>query len=217
LSLGLSPDRAVPWPLRGAQHAREKEIVRVNQWRLRVEDVMTFLDFIWKDTGLIRQLVDQALIASEVARRALEPSDAELKGAMDGFRRENGLLTVAATLRWLEDRGMTQAALEQRLATVLRQRLLREQIAAGQVEEYLDRHRKAFDTIAVARLTLADEPSAQATFAALRAGQISFHDAAEQAFLAGGTVSSGCALARLRRSELLPEREEQRVHMTPCA
>src|SRR5262249_22508850 len=41
LSLGLCPDQAVPWPLRGAQHSREDEILRVNQWRLRVEDVMT--------------------------------------------------------------------------------------------------------------------------------------------------------------------------------
>lgn len=215
LSLGWCSERAVPWPLRGAYHSREEEILRVNQWRLTLLDVMTFLDFIWKDTALIRQLVDQALIATEVARRALQPAEADLERAMDGFRRERGLLTVTATLQWLEERGITQALLEEKLAEGLRQDLLREEIASGGVEDYFARHRKEFDTVTVARLWLPSEGEARETFGSIRDGELAFIEAAREAYLAGGP-RTGCTLfARIRRPDLPSAQAETLFRLRP--
>jgi putative peptide maturation system protein len=215
LSLGFCPERAVPWPLRGAYHSREEEIVRVDQWRLTLLDVMTFLDFIWKDTGLIRQLVDQALIATEAARRALEPTDAELQDAMDEFRQAHGLITVAATVRWLDERGLTQAALEQKVAERLRRSLLRERIAGPGVEDYFERRGDDFDTVSVARLTLPDEAGAREVFAAVRQGTITFLDAAQQAFLASDPRPGQSLFVRLRRADLAAPQAELLFGLQP--
>jgi hypothetical protein len=49
VSLSFCPDEELPWPLRGVGRWSDKDLVRVNNTLLRVEDAIAFLDFIWNE------------------------------------------------------------------------------------------------------------------------------------------------------------------------
>src|SRR5690349_24750521 len=44
VSISLAPDTAIPWLLHWARHARENEVVRVNQETLTIEHMIASLD-----------------------------------------------------------------------------------------------------------------------------------------------------------------------------
>src|SRR5262249_5684420 len=47
VTLSYSPERAVPWPLRGVHRWSEAHLVRVNGTVLKVDQAIALLDFIW--------------------------------------------------------------------------------------------------------------------------------------------------------------------------
>lgn len=146
VSLSFCPERAVPWPLRGAQHSRENEIVRVNGETLTVQNVMNYLDFIWDEARVVTGLVDACLIEKELALRELKAEDAELQQAMDDFRRRRGLYDTATTERWFAQNGTTQEKLERLLEYQIIAAKLRDQLTAAQVETYFAQHPDAPET-----------------------------------------------------------------------
>jgi putative peptide maturation system protein len=157
VSVGLSPDRALPWPLRGVHRWSEQNLVRVNHTALEVGQAIACLDFIWDEAPIIDRLVDLCLIQEALERDPITLSDAELQEAMDGFRRAKRLYTAAATYHWLESHGMTQQKLEEYVGDQAIVAKLRRRVAAGRVDTYFAAHHADFDTARIARIDFATE------------------------------------------------------------
>lgn len=204
VSLSISPDRALPWPLRGVHRWSEADLVRVNASVLKVEQAIACLDFIWDEAPIVDRLLHACLVQEELGRDPIDLSDAELQDAIDGFRRARRLYTAADTHRWLERRGMTQEKLEQYVTDEAIVAKLRARVAAGRVEGYFDAHRRDFDRAYIARVDFSDEEHARRVYDQIRAGTMRLCEAAQHRFLAvAGTAKQGPheTFAVLRRED----------------
>ncbi len=184
ISLSFCPDRALPWPLRSIHRWDDKDLVRVNNTILKVDQAIACLDFIWDEARIIDRLVNVCLIQEALADDPIELSDEELQLAMDGFRRAHRLYSATDTYRWLEQRGMTHAQLEGLVADEATVAKLRDRVTANQVEAYFAAHRANFDTASIARLYCSDQEHSQRTYTQICGGELDFYAAAERHFLA---------------------------------
>jgi putative peptide maturation system protein len=178
VSLGFAPDHALPWPLRGAHRWSERQLLRVNQQFLNVDQAIACLDFVWDDRRVIDRLVNVCLVQEALALEPIELSDEEVQQAMDGFRRAHGLYTAEATYAWMARRGMAHDQLERYVSDEALVAKLRERVTAGHVVSYLATHRAEFDTARIARIDFADEAEARGAAEQIRAGEIDFLAAA---------------------------------------
>lgn len=211
VSIGYAPDRGLPWALRGSFRWSEVDMLRVNTRRVSVEEVVAQLDFLWGEPSLARRIVDAALIweALEEDPAAFAPSDEELQEAMDSFRRRRGLFTAEATLRWLEQQGMTHRSFEVRVEGYARARKLRRSVVEGREEAYFADHAADFDVAVLGRIALGDEARARALAERLRAGELTLIEAAAEALRERGQGAFAWdgpppLLSRVRRHELAP-------------
>lgn len=224
VSIGYSPERGLPWALRGTFRWSEVDMLRVNQRRIGVADVVTQLDFLWAEPWLTGQLVDAVLITDAIEEDpgAFTASDEELQEAMDAFRRRRGLLTEEAMLSWLEQQGLTQRKLETRLEGFVKTRKLRQRVVAGREEAYFASHKSEFEVAVFARIVLGDLERARSLSKRLRGGEVDLLQAArealrEQAPAAHRWESPPPLLERARRSELPPEQAAVIFAATPGA
>jgi putative peptide maturation system protein len=224
VSIGYSPERGLPWALRGTFRWSEVDMLRVNQRRIGVADVVTQLDFLWAEPWLTRQLVDSVLIteALEEEPDAFTASDEELQEAMDAFRRRRGLLSEEAMMHWLEQQGLTQPKLETRLEGFVKIRKLRQRVVAGREEAYFASHKSEFDVALIARMVLGDLERARSLYERLRGGEVDLLVAAtealrEQAPVTHRSESPPPLLERARRSELPLEQAAVIFAATPGA
>jgi putative peptide maturation system protein len=186
VSISLTPDTAVPWLLHWARHARENEVVRVNQETLTIEHMMASLDLVWEQTSIAPQLVDMCLIKEAAKRYRLRPSAAYLQQALERFRQRHRLFSAASTHQWMAERGLTHQKLETLLAGQAVTAMLRDRIATPeQLQAYWEQHPGAFDTAHLACVRLRNHDKALQLCAAIRAGECGFYEAAAQHFVAG--------------------------------
>jgi putative peptide maturation system protein len=170
VSLGFSPDRSLPWPLRGVQRWKDQDLVRVNTHVLTVDHAIANLDLIWGESAITQRLIDVCLIKEALDRDPIVLSEIELKRAMDAFRRARRLYTGEATRAWMEQHGISHDKLERLVtddATVAR---LRERVAAGRVEGYFGEHIADFATVTVLRLDFTRHEHALEAFEQLQQG-----------------------------------------------
>jgi putative peptide maturation system protein len=208
VSLSFCPDRALPWPLRGAHRWSESELARVNNTILRVDQAIACLDFIWHEAPIINRLINVCLIQEEFDRNPVELSDEELQLGMDDFRRAHKLYTAEDTYLWMQQRGLTQEQFERLVTDNLALAKLRDRVAEGRVESYFELHRADFDTAQIARFEFADEESARQTHRQILAGELDFYEAAQRHFLAAAGQAEQVErslFATIRRSEASAE------------
>jgi putative peptide maturation system protein len=183
-SLSYCPDRALPWPLRGAHRWSDQDLLRVNHTRLPVSQAVACLDFMWDQAPVIDRLVNVCLIQEELEREPITLSDAELQLAMDGFRRARRLFTAQDTRRWMERRGVTHTELEALVSDEAMVAKLRQRIAEGRVEDYFETHRADFESAHIARIAFASADEAQRAAEQVRGGGLDFYALAERQFSA---------------------------------
>lgn len=183
MSLSVCPDGELPWVLRGLQRWRDSELLRVNNVTLSVEQAITQLDVLWNSPGLMQRLIDHCIVEGELQRRDLQVSTAEIQQALNGLRRQRGLLTAAALQAWMESAGVTRATLQE-LATKLALRAkLRESIAAPRMKVPADSQLRQLDEIKVAVLEVGSEADAVYAAEVVRAGQMRLPEVAQELFL----------------------------------
>jgi putative peptide maturation system protein len=206
VSVSYSPDRGVPWPLRGVHRWREGDLVRVNETFLTVERAVANLDFIWDQAPIVERLVNACLIDHELTRNPIELPDEEIQRAMDGFRRARRLYRAEDTHCWLEQRGLTPEALESLVTNEVLVAHLRERVTDGQVEGHFAEHERDFDTARIARFEMSAAPDAASTATSIRDGRLDFYAAAErQALVGDGTGPASALFEIVRRGEVSPE------------
>jgi putative peptide maturation system protein len=182
VSLSFCPERAVPWPLRGVHRWRERELLRVNEQVLEIDQAIGCLDFIWDDARIIERLVNVCLIQEALAEEPFNLTDEELQEAMDAFRRACRLYSAEETLRWMARRGMSHVQLENYVRDEAIVARLRERVTAARVEPYFAEHAAEFDAARIARITYADEDAARHALAQIWRGEHTFYEAAERRF-----------------------------------
>ncbi|MFI7132428.1 TIGR04500 family putative peptide maturation system protein [Nonomuraea sp. NPDC050153] len=211
VSLAFAPERALPWPLRGAHHAGEQVLVRVDGVDVTVEQAMNVLDGLWTGTAPATRLVNASLVEQELARHPVELSAAEMQDAMDAFRRARGLLTVKATRAWMAERGMSHERLEEVVAAEASVARLRTRLVGGAVEDAFTADPSAWDEVCVLSTRYPDQDAARA--AAERQARRPDASAHALALIAAECLDhrADVRVRRLRRRDLGPGATGMRV------
>jgi len=191
VSISLAPDTAVPWLLHWARHARENEVIRVNQETLTIEHMIASLDLGREQTPIASQLVDMCLIKEAVKRYRIRPSTEYLQQALDRFRRVHRLCSAARTQQWMTERGLSHQKFEKLLEGQAVTAMLRDRIATPEaIQAYWEQHPGVFDMVHLACVRLRNRDKATQLCAALRAGERDFYEAAAQHFITGTLLAS---------------------------
>jgi putative peptide maturation system protein len=215
ISLAFSPDRGLPWPLRGAQRWSEYELLRVNQMLLRVDEAIDFIDFIWNEEPLLQRLIDTCLVREALEKEPIEVSDEELQSAMDEFRAARGLGSREAMLAWMKDNGLDLSRLERHLEWETTKAKLRRKVVGNRIEEHFAGARSTFDVVEVAELVFEDPAQASRVAEALQRGKADFFALAAEAFVQ--RRAQGNLFIRATREELAPAAAEALFGAEPGA
>jgi len=202
LSVSYCPDEDIPWPVRGLQRVNESMVLRVNDDPVRISEVVTSLDYAWPKLHVGPHLVNMSLVGQEVRDGRMEVTGEELTAALDGFRRQRNLFTVADLTRWMAEHGTTEAQLESHLREDVAREKLRHRIAreAGGEEAWLAAHPGELDAVRVARLYVDEPRDALSLHEELQADPDRFLALAQERFLRTG--EGGELFSTLRRGEL---------------
>jgi putative peptide maturation system protein len=187
VSLSVCHDEGLPWPLRGLQPGRDSELLRVNGTVMSVENAIRQLDMLWHRKPLMQRLIDSCLIETELERRQIEVTPAEVQQTVDDMRRRRGLLTTTDTHAWLASSGMSMHGLTEIAVKLARAAKLRDLIVGQDVDRYLEQHRESFDAVNTRVLQTPDARIAQQVTEAVRGGSRPFLDAAQEAFFCDST------------------------------
>jgi len=149
VSLSLTPDDGVPLPLLGAQRWKEMEVVRVDGRSLWMYEAAPLLDAFWDESRIHRRILDFCILRRELENSpdAVPLSDADLKRAVDDFRRERGLEDEEATKRWLTENGLTLGGLEHWLEHLHDIRGVRQRAIGARAEAVFNEAPGRFDRI----------------------------------------------------------------------
>ncbi len=152
VSVGLCPPDADPWILLAARSWSERDVLQVDGAPLCIQDVIRYLDSMWRDRNVLKQLVDLGIVRNEIQRRRITVAPADVDSAVDALRRGLGLLGAEATRTWLAERGMQEVDLEAYGADHAAIRKLRSQVIdPREIEELLASHRHVASEIEVLR------------------------------------------------------------------
>jgi putative peptide maturation system protein len=213
VSLSFARNQDLPWPLRGVQRWRDRDLARVNDVVLTVDQAITQLDFVWDQAPIVRRLVDACLIQETLQREPIDVDEVDLQEAMDAFRRARRLFGAEDTHRWLADQGLSSDKLEQLLTDQATLRKLRERVAGGQVDTYFQQHREEFAEVALLRLDFADQQRASAAVETARGGT-AFETLARHAI--AEAFASGQPAPQLE-SVVLRRRDADKLELLPTA
>jgi putative peptide maturation system protein len=178
VSLAFAPDRAIPWPLRGAQRSDEAFLVHVNGRALKVAEAIAALETLWHDDRAVRQILDTALISQVLLTDPPAIEDQDLQSALDDFRRALGLHTAEATWSWMRARGLSQEQLEQRLERAAASRALRRRMTEQAAQAALDAPGPDYDIVRLGRVVFECRQEAAAVAEAIACGATDFLQAA---------------------------------------
>lgn len=184
ISMSYCEDRAKPWPLRGVQRWSDKNLLRVNDTVMQVDQAIACMDFIWEEARVMDRLVNACLIQEEIEKNPITIAKQELQAAMDTFREKRNLHKAEDTYRWMERRGISHRALEGLVRNEAILRKLRERLVGDGVEPYFAEHSADFDAVRVARLVVPDDATARTLWERIRSGEAAFFEEAKRQFLA---------------------------------
>ncbi|MBI4617615.1 MAG: peptidylprolyl isomerase [Planctomycetes bacterium] len=142
------------------------------------------------------------LVAEEEGVRV---PDEELQERMDLFRREAGLLRAEDTLRWFEETGVSQDALERdREADLIEAKLLA-RFDRAEVEKHFVANRKQYDAARLSVIEVETEAMGREIVLTLREGEGAFADLARAHSRDEATRALGGDLGWCRRASLPEE------------
>ncbi len=205
ISIGICPDKALPWPMRGVQRWTDKHLLRVNATLMKVDQGIACLDQYLEDTAVMVRLINACIIEEELNSNPVSISNDELQTALDAFRRKRKLYHADHTQQWLKDRGITHQQLERWVADEVAVAKLRERICGDRIEAYFEQHRAGFESVGLARIDFPKGGDAVAVSQDVIHGRRSFFEVACQSYLYGAetsTITNRELFVTLRRAEM---------------
>jgi putative peptide maturation system protein len=198
--LSYAPRDDQPFALLGAQRWKESELLVVNGHTLTVRDAAVILDFMWKDSGVCRDLVAACLLRRELQTGAGEEPDVET--FVEELRRRNRLYSAQSFQAWLAVRGLTLAQFMYEAREHAAMVALRRQKTSG-AAAYFEQRRQEFEAVELVRCPFATESEARQALARLVEGKTDFWG------LASERLTAAAALAPSRRARLMPSFQVQ--------
>jgi putative peptide maturation system protein len=207
ISLSYCHDHGIPWAMRGARRWTERDLLRVNDVVLRIDEALGCMEFDSNDSSKMQALVNMAILREALELESIPVSPDELQVAMDAFRSQRGLFRAADTHTWLRERGISHQQLEGIVVGQAMAAKFRTRVVVDDVEAYFHEHHGEFDTAAVALISYREEEAARKDFDRIAQGEIGFYTAAEQHVLCAAEqgLAGTMSIARIRRSSLPAE------------
>jgi len=179
----------------------ENIALEVNGQRVSLSEVLRLAKFSGK-LQFLQDAVDAALIRQAAAQQGVEVSGPELQQTADTFRVARELHDVEATERWLADHYLTFEGWESMLEDELLASKLRDQLAAGHVEQVFAHEKLSFDSAVVSRIVVTDEGVARELRAQVVDDESDFHLLARTYSRDEATRPAGGYVGLVWRSEL---------------
>ncbi|REK77597.1 foldase protein PrsA [Paenibacillus paeoniae] len=112
-------------------------------------------------TDLLQRKARQVIVHQYAGKSGITVTDDELQTGIDDFRRQNGLLQVAAAMEWLDQNGLTLEDLGDRVRDGLLESKVAENLATPKVEPYFYENRLLFDIAIISRIVLKEYGAAR--------------------------------------------------------
>jgi putative peptide maturation system protein len=209
ISMSFCNEKEKPWPLRGVQRWSDKNLLRVNDTVMQIDQAIACMDFIWEEPRIADRLVNACLIQEEIERNPVTISNQELQAAMDSFREKRNLHRAEDTYLWMERRGMSHRAFEGLVKSEVLLGKLRDRLVGNGVESYFAAHSADFDTVRIAQFFVSDDATARMLYERIRSGEVGFFDEAQRQFLTSKQLHpSGELFAKFQRREAPTEFRE---------
>ena len=154
--------------------------------------------------GLLRQVVEEKLIADAAQRENVSISDAELQAGADAFRQTHGLHLAEKTHAWLRAHRLTVEDFQERIQAGLLRRKLAEHLVGGQIERYFAENRTQFDRARLSQIVVDREGVAQELLTQLIEDGADFAVLARKHSRDAETRQAGGFLGVLDRRKLSP-------------
>lgn len=204
VALSWRADHGSPWCVEHTEHWAANFVLSVNDVHVTVQHAILSLRLgARRFPSQLTELVDEQLIGQEIEKDPPPVSDEELQAEADVVRAAHHLHRADATVRWLEELGLTTERFEDLLRFGVQVRKLKDRVTQDRAAAYFDAHARKFAVIRFFRLDGATEESARQLAETARAGGLW---TAAQTWLVGtpGREWSGSMLSR-HAVELPPE------------
>ncbi|WP_344056685.1 TIGR04500 family putative peptide maturation system protein [Microbispora corallina] len=141
VAISAQTEDGVPWLVDHSTHWAAGQVVSVDGIGLSVPAALYALRALGaRDRTVHEQLADYRILLSEIDGDKEPVGDAELREAMDDFRRRRGLFSRERTLRWLEEVGLPEDAFAGFMETTARMNRVRARFAGEPARAYLREH-----------------------------------------------------------------------------
>jgi len=155
VSLCWRADDGIPWRVEYADHWAANYVLSVGEQHITVQDALHVLHDLGQTTpDLLDALVDQALLDQAVAEDPPDVSEADVQRAADDFRRVRGLITAAASRRWLTELGITPEQFTEWMRRVAQRQALVARVTNDDVIPFFEAEGCAFDELFVYEVEL---------------------------------------------------------------
>ncbi|MBD2338905.1 peptidylprolyl isomerase [Calothrix sp. FACHB-156] len=154
---------------------------------------------------LIEKIVTHKIIEITVSKLGIQVEAEELQAAADNFRLMNALETSEDTWKWLDKHALSLDDFEELVHRNLLTNKLAQYLFADKVEPYFFENQLEYAGAVIYEVILDDEDLAMELFYAIKEGETSFYDVANQ-YIQDIELRRKCGyLGKVNRQDLKPE------------
>nr|AVH79566.1 PpiC-type peptidyl-prolyl cis-transl isomerase [Nostoc sp. PCC 9448] len=172
---------------------------------ITLEDVLTQIKLSCKLPEIFDQIVTRKFITAAVTESGIKVETEELQKAADQLRLMNGLNSADDTWAWLEKNGLSLDDFEEIIYTNVISSKLATHLFADKVEPYFFANQLDYTGVIMYEVVLEDEDLALELFYAIKEGETSFYNVANQ-YIKDTELRRKCGyLGLVHRRDLKPE------------
>ncbi|MDZ8056496.1 MAG: peptidylprolyl isomerase [Aulosira sp. ZfuVER01] len=169
------------------------------------QDILHIVKQYCQIPDLIEKIITQKVIENAVSKMSIKVETEELQKAADNFRLMNKLETAEDTWKWLEEHALSLDDFEEVVYKNLLANKLAQHLFADKVEPYFFENQLDYAGALIYEVVLDDEDLAMELFYAVKEGETSFYDVANQ-YIQDTELRRKCGYrGKVNRKDLKPE------------
>ncbi|MGH9524288.1 MAG: TIGR04500 family putative peptide maturation system protein [Terriglobales bacterium] len=143
----------LPWVVNYSDHWAANFVLTVNNLRTSIQSALLYLNGVLQRTpDMMRELENKLLIEEEILRNPPDVSSRELDDVVHAFLAGRGLDSPPLLEKWLQEMGLTMAAVRELLRYNARVRKFRHNIAGKNARSYFKAHHDDFAQLTVVKV-----------------------------------------------------------------
>lgn len=150
ITVSVCPNYYIPWALRNATHPREHDFVVVDDYIVRVSDVMDVINEYLNDIRIREAIVNHTIIRYHLSKIPQEetelhlPTEIQIQRDFDHWRLKRGLATIDSYNEYLQANGLTHQKVEMQIIDNRKQDNFLESLCHSPIEDYYSEHKNEF-------------------------------------------------------------------------